>query len=238
MAFWTLQNFKSKIDKELDLENEDIVQPEEFVGYVNDGVREVVAEMIKLSVEDTYFHKFVNYPLVANQPDYSLPIDIFANKIKALVYNDDTAIYRIRRLRGREIYARMESLQKYATSENRPVCYALFNASVTAGYSLKIIPTPRVNVPTVTMYYVRQANELSLNDVGTGLIDCPEEFIQFLVAFVKVKCLAKEIGNPNLQMAMQDEDRCRTNMIQTLTDQVEDSDNTIPLDLSHYEEST
>lgn len=238
MAFWTLAQVKAKIDKELDLENEDIVQPEEFVGYVNDAVREVVAEMSKLSVEDTYFHKFAAFPLVANQADYVLPTDIFANKIKALVYNDDTAIYRIRRIRGNEIYARMESLQKYAVSENRPVCYALFNSGVSTGYSLKIIPTPRVNVPFVTMYYLRQANELALDDDGTGLIDCPEEFIQFLIAFVKVKCLAKEIGNPNLPFAMKDEDRCRALMIQTLTDQVEDSDNTVPLDLSHYMEST
>ena len=238
MSFWTLAKFKTKIDKELDLENEDIIQPEEFVGYVNDGVREVVAEMSKLGVEDTYFHTFIPFPLTAFQADYSLPVNIFANKIKALVFNDGSNIYRVKRLRGVELYSQMESLEKYAVGDTRPVCYALFNAGVTNGYKMKIVPTPKVAIPYLTMYYLRQADELALDDDGTGLIDCPEEFIQFLVAFVKVKCLAKEIGNPMLQMAMSDEDRCRKLMVQTLTDQVEDSDNTVPLDLTHYMEST
>lgn len=236
MAYWTLQQVQDKIDKELDLENGDIVQQVEFVGYVNDAVREVVAEMIKLSVEDTYFQKYQAFPLTANTADYALPSDIFGNKIKALVFNNGTDIYRVKRIRGENIYTMLESFNQYGT-DSKPVRYALFNASRSAGYSLKILPTPKSNY-TCTMYYVRQAEELSLTDDGTGLVDCPEEFIQFLVAFVKVKCLAKEIGNPNLELAMKDEDRCRRLMIQTLTDQVEDSDNTIPLDLSHYEEST
>lgn len=237
MAYVTLSEFKAKVEKELDLENEVLVQPTEFVGYVNDGARQVAAEMSKLGMDDLYYHSYSTFPLAATQSDYSLPTDILANKIVEFVYDDGVNIYPLKRLRGKNVYTKMQDLQKYATGDNLPVAYMIFNQSTALGYKLKMIPTPTTSHSYMKMYYIRQAEQLSLSDVGTGLIDCPEEFIQFLVAFVKVKCLAKEIGNPMLQMAMQEEDRERKLMVQTLTDQVQDTNNTIPMDLSHYMES-
>jgi hypothetical protein len=238
MAYWSLAEVKSKVDKDLDLENETIVQDSEFVSYVNDAIRDVAAEISKLGVEDLYYHTKELFPVTQNVAEYNLPTDIFKNKIVEFVYDDGTEIRRIKRLRGRDLYTKMQALEKYPTS-TRAYFYAIFNYKPSIGDKLRLIPTPVSSSATnFTMYYIRQAEELALDDDGTGLVDCPEEFIQFLLAFVKVKCLLKEPGHPLTQIAMADEDRCRKLMVQTLTDQVQDSDNTIPLDLSHYEEST
>lgn len=238
MAYWTLSEVRSKIDKDLDLENETIVQDSEFVSYVNDAIRDVAAEVSKLGVEDLYYHNKGSFAVTQNVAEYDLPTDIFKNKIVEFVYDDGTEIRRIKRLRGRDLYTKMQALERYPTS-TKSYFYAIFNYKPSIGDKIRLIPTPQSSsASNFTMYYIRQAEELLLDDDGTGLVDCPEEFIQFLLAFVKVKCLLKEPGHPLTQIAMQDEDRNRKLMVQTLTDQVQDSDSTIPLDLSHYEEST
>ena len=236
MAYWTLAQLKTKIDRELDLENETIVQAEEFVGYVNDAVRDVVAELIKVGPKDRYYHKYADMSIVSGTSEYVLPIDIYASKITSLVYQDQ-GVYPLKYIDGRHFYAQMQSVEKYDTSI-RATGYTLFEFEPSIGYRIKLVPTPRETTSTkYRMYYIRQAQELSLTDNGSGLIDCPEEFIQFLVSFVKTKCLLKEIGNPMLQQAMSEEDKHRKLMIQTLTDQVQDQDNLISLDMTHYQES-
>ncbi len=67
------------------------------------------------------------------------------------------------------------------------------------------------------------------------LIDIPD-FVSFVVALTKARCLAKDGGDPRLQLVVADLENQRKLMVETLTGMIPDDNDTVPADLSHYEE--
>lgn len=239
MAYWTLNELRDKIEKDIDLENDTLVQPTEFIGYVNDAVREVVDEMQRLGVEDQYYRIYATLPLILGQKEYAFPADIFKNKITELIYDAQNGdIYDVRKIKGEDIYKQLHR-REYLSSVNDTFMYTIFNFGPTVGDKIRISPTPKKNYPNeLTIYYIRQAVELSLTDIGTGLVDCPEEFINYVIAYVKWKCTGKEIGNPMYTEYKEEAALMRSKLSQSLTGQVEDGDNKLPMDTSIYGEHT
>lgn len=237
MAYWTLQEVMDKVNKDLDLEHESIVQQTEFVGYVNDAVREVVDELNRAGVEDKYYRSYATLPLVNGTKEYDFPANILKNKITEIVYDDNNGeIYPIRRIKGQDIYSRIAEME-YNSNVNDIFRYTIFSFAPSVGDKIRIVPTPKKNYATeVTIYFIRQAEELELDDDGTGLVDCPEEFIGFVLSYVKWRCTGKEIGNPMYAEYKEEKELMRERMSATLTGQVEDGDNKLPLDTSIYEE--
>lgn len=239
MAYWTLQQVKDRVNDEIDLEFDTLVQPKEFVGYVNAAVRRVVAVLARTNWEDKYFRTYASLNVVANQAEYDFPADCLKNKITEFIYNEGNGrIYPIRRLKGQDIYSSLAEANYQATSLD-VFNYTIFNFAPGVGDKICLVPTPKQNYPSqFKIYYIRQAQELSLTDDGTGLVDCPEEFIDVVIAYVKWKCTAKELGNPMYAEYKAEAEAMIAEMDALLTGQTEDGDNKIPLDKSFYGDHT
>jgi hypothetical protein len=233
MATWTLLDIRNKIEKDLATEDELFVQKTEFSGYVNEAIREAEAEIHKLGLDDNYYLSKSTISLVNGTAEYSLPSDIYANKIKNMFYLNGAIRYKILRLRGTKALNYFHDLNYLATGTEEYRYLILNDAS--SGPKIVFSPTPKETVSDViTIWYVRDAKELS-ND--SDVCDIPE-FINFILQYVKNRVYEKDVGHPNAPKAASDLEQQRALMIATLTDMVADGDNVVEQDISFYEEST
>ena len=95
MKYWTFEEIKDKVRRDLGMEQEQFVTNIELQGYVNSAIDEAEAEIITLYQD--YFLKLTEIDLVNGQRDYSIPTDIYANKIRGLIYSDGNNIYPIKK---------------------------------------------------------------------------------------------------------------------------------------------
>lgn len=224
--YWTYSEIRTKVEQDLALEDEVFVEPAELLGYVNEAIDEAEAEIHGL-YED-YFLSRATITLVQGTEEYSLPSDIYAHKIRNLIYRNGSEVYQIHRIkdwRKFEEYA-VESINQSSTT------YQWFLLNATAG-SPKILLSPpaKQSGAYVTIWYLRNANTL-VED--TDICDIPE-FINFVLQYTKVRCYEKE-GHPNLQKAMADLEQQRQQMISTLATMTPDAENELEADYSIYEE--
>lgn len=229
MELLTYADLRTKVEKDLDLETEDFIQSDEMIGYFNEAIDECEAEIHKLGMEDEYFLKKTALPLVQGQEEYDLPTDIYANKIRHVVYKNGTKIFTIKR-------CRKDKFLKYADYQLSPPTdfYEYFIINPTAGEKPKIVLLPasrETSSTNVTIWHIRNANKL----VGDDSVCDIQEFSSFIIKFVKWKVLQKE-GHPGQDSAKQELEEQRQLMKETLENMVPDEDSEIPGDYSIYEE--
>lgn len=227
---WTLTAIKAKVQKDLNLEDEIFIEGDEFLGYVNEGIREAEAEIHKLSLEDDYFLTRETITLAQGTAEYDMPDNIYASKIRAMIFNDGVTRYPIHRLRGTKAFMNFTDLN--ATSSSDYLSYLIFNDTAAGGDKISFAPVPTVSGAYITMFYIRNANQLVAD---SDICDIPE-FINFVLQFVKDKCINKERMTPDAPESEALKQQ-RILMTSTLAGRVEDGNNTVQQDLSHYEES-
>lgn len=218
------------------MENEDFVSDSELVSYFNDALSD--CEAIIMGTRQDYFltsakldNGSLTPGLVSGQSLYNLPADIYANKIREIVYNDGSKVYEIKPLRSLHKFARVADENNYATAEDF-LKFIILNKNTTDGMQLQLIPTPLETNNYVDIWYVRSAERLPDVPVGTEVVDIPE-FYTYFKAAVKAKCAMKE-GHPRIQMLLGEWQYYRQQMLDTLTEQVATDDNEVLMDLSHY----
>jgi hypothetical protein len=230
----TLLELTEPIKRELDLETEDFIQPEELVDYFNHAIREAEAHIIKLGMKDKYFKKKAYLSLILGQSVYDLPSDIYSDKIIKLIYRNGPTIYTIRPMDSEDMYEDEEFLDL-----NQSTDYYRYdtirNADGTT--SIQFFPTARENLTNgVIIHYFRDANTL-VDD--TDICDLPEIAYEYIHKKVKGMCLAKENAGVIPGDAKEEIQAIEALMIATLEGQKADSDYAkMDQDLSHYEEST
>jgi len=97
MKFYTWAEIKAKVQRDLDIESEVFVNDAELLGYCNDAIDEAEAEI--MGVYSDYFLARETITLVSGTETYSLPSDIFAHKVRRVMYNNGSSVYEIRRMR-------------------------------------------------------------------------------------------------------------------------------------------
>lgn len=223
--FWTLTQIRSKIERDMDTEEETFVSQTELDEYINEGIDVCEAEIHTL-YED-YFLTKSTLALVDGADEIDLPTDIYAHKIRRIVWRNGTDIYTVARIRDWKKFETYD-IQRITGSSTT---YAYFLMNTTPG-SPKILLTPPAQTTdstSATCWYLRQANRL-VDD--TDVCDIPE-FVYFVIQYVKVRIMEKE-GNPMLQKGMTDLAMIKDQMVSTLTSMVPDADDEIEADLSHY----
>jgi hypothetical protein len=83
----------------------------------------------------------------------------------------------------------------------------------------------------VTIWYLRNANRMTGD---ASVCDIPE-FVSFVIAFIKYKCIQKDL-HPSTQLFLQDMEQQRAQMQATLAGMVPDNENQIEADFTHYRE--
>jgi len=216
----TLKEMRDKIRRDLDLEEEDFITDIELDSYINFGIKEAEAEIH--SIYEDYFLTHTDLSVTAGTDAYSLPSDIYANKIRILLYhNSDTHIYPVQRIR--------RLITTNYTNTNDDYRYLLTNTTA-SGTQMKFYPTIRdTSTDRFTLWYIRNATQLSADSDST---DIPE-FESFILLYAKIKCLDKD-KNPSIVGAKIDFERERALMVETLTNMVDDNNTHILMDASFY----
>lgn len=228
MLYWTYAQIKDKVQKDLGIEQEEFVVESELMGYCNEAIDEAEAEIHK-TYED-YFLTKTTIGLVQDQETYDLPTDIYANKIRGIMYKNGSTFYPLHKMRYSDLFEDIMATKEFDPSGRYR--YLLTNPSATTGIQLNVVPTPRDTITdALTMWYIRNANRITAD---TDYCDIPE-FVHFVIAFMKMQVYEKE-GHPNLQVAASKLKQQRMQMVSTLTDMIPDGDNEIEKDLSHYED--
>lgn len=235
MAFTTLLNLKTKVLRELDLEEDSLISNDEFINYTHDAVKDMVSEMMKLGHEDRYYTSYAETSLVSGTAKYSLPSDCFAQKVYTVALVKNNSLYPIKRMRGVNEFNKVLNAGLSIASSNSDYKYIFINESASSGVKIQLVPQPNESISNgIKMYYFREPQKATQD---ADLIDVPEEFMKYIETYVKVECLKKDVGNPVIQLHMMELVRQRQLFIETLTGQTMDQDTTIEQDLSFYEDS-
>lgn len=230
MKYWTFTEVKDKVRRDLGLEQEEFVTNTELMGYVNDAIDEAEAEILTL-YEDYFLAKPFYLDIVAGQKEYVLPEDIYASKIRGIVYKDGTDIYQINKFRPREDH--WEYVELTDEFDDDYYHYVIYNDITDEKPVMHIYPTPTKSITNgFRVRYIRNAATVAAT---TDKVDIPE-FINFIIQYCKVRCYEKE-GHPNTQGAAQKLEFYRAQMVSTLTDKNPDGNNTITLDMDFYNET-
>lgn len=216
----TYTELKSYVQKELDIEDETFITANEILSYFNEAV-DMVEATIHTIYED-YFLTNSNIALVNGTSTYSLPSDIYAQKIRGFLYdNGSDKKYEVKRLKKLNEIPFIDSNDYYR--------YIITNDS-TNGLKIKFYPTPSETSSTnLTLWYLRNAKKFS---TGTDVCDIPE-FTSVIVQYVRWKCHNKE-GHPDTGQDYGLLEKMRQDMVETLTGRIPDEDNEIIKDMSFY----
>lgn len=219
---FTWATLRAKIERDLDLQDEIFITQTELLGYANEAIDE--AEQEVLTIYEDYFLTSEALPLVQGTAEYALPADIWAHKIRAILYNNSTRKYPIRRIQQLPHVNDVESTDEFYR-------YLLVN-SLTAGPQIKLFPASLETSSTnVTIWFIRNAREIVLD---TDVIDVPEAH-KFIMQHIKLRCYEKE-GSPNQDKAQVDLERERKLLVDSLSAMIPDEDNHMQMDTSFYED--
>lgn len=158
MKIWTYKEMTDKINEDLDLEDERFISPKEMVGYFNEALSEAESEIITID-EDYFLTKFF-IPLVEGKQQYALPTNIYANKIRGIVYQNGSLTYEVKRFRRTSKFENLALTMQYATNDYYG--YILTNASLVPVLELYpparetaiLPPSPGAFTPA-TMWFIR-----------------------------------------------------------------------------------
>lgn len=221
MVLSTLDDIKTRLKNDCDIYDEDFIELSvELLGLINSAIDDV--EAIIHNLYEDYFLVRSTISLVSGTQSYSLPSDIYANKVRSLIYNDGTAKRYI-----------VNKIQRFIEAEliqtNEDYRYLMSNDSV-SGAQLMLFPTPAETNTNLKVWYIRNAKRLSS---ASDSCDIPE-FINFIYAHVKWQVARKGKDLIDLGLAEKDLAVQRQLLVDTLTDMVPDEGNFVYKDFSFY----
>jgi len=224
--YWNWGQIRAKIRRDLDLEAETFVRPEELRDYANEAIDEAEAEIHGLYEDYFLSRKVVN--IQNGVEEYDLPEDIYAHKIRRIMYNNTSSVYTVNRLQDWKKFEAQNIAKNFSTSD---LYQFFFLNSVAGSPKILLVPQGRETGPYLEVWYLRQANRLEEDD---DICDIPE-FYNFIFQYMKVRIYEKE-GHPNTAKAVSDLEQQRRQMTSTLAQIAPDGENEIEMDASFYEE--
>lgn len=162
----TYKDYRTKLEADLDLEDEEFIKPNELIGYVNEGIDEAEAEILKL--DEDYFLTSMPMPLIQGQTQYDYPPNIYAYKIRGIEYSNGSQIYDVRRFRRGGKFNNVAFAEQYSQADD----YRWYHTNDSAGAAkINLVPAARETavVPPsanpfmpMTVWYIRHANRVPL----------------------------------------------------------------------------
>ena len=97
MKVYSYFEMSTKVQNDLDLQDQTFIQPNEMIGYFNEAIEEAAAEIN--NTREDYFLKSYVFPVVQGVDAYSLPPDMYITKIRRIVYTNGPLIYEIKKIK-------------------------------------------------------------------------------------------------------------------------------------------
>lgn len=220
----------TKVRRDLDLEDEEFIQDAELLEYFNEAKREAAKEIS--TIYEDYFLDSAFLSLVLGTSKYNLPSGILAQKIRGVIYNNGSNIYAIKRIRTQQ-----EFLDRAFLIDANPsdyYAYIIFN-NATTGIQMELVPAAKeTSSQNVRVFFIRTATAIVADsDPVDGDMS---ESLDFIYAFVKMRCLTKENAGVCPEDALRAMEMQKKLMIDTLTNRVPDDDNKVIMNFDFYEE--
>ena len=229
----TYSDLKTKIEMDMDTEDEDFVQDTELMEYFNDGIRDAEGQIHKLGLEEIYYLTYDNPSVILGTAEYALPTNIYGNKLVKCIYNDGSRVFPIRELKGKRRFEEIETQNNYPVSLPIYKYYLrnVYTNDTTQATKWGLVPTPSETSSThFKRWYIREANKL---EATTSVCDLPDACLNFLYAYVAWRIWGKE-GDVRANDAKQELENQRALMIQVLSDMTPDEENEIEMDFDLY----
>lgn len=228
MRIWTKAEIINKVEADLDLQEEALITAGEMTGYLEEAVED--CEALIHTIDEDYFLARATLALTAGVSVYTLPSNIYASKIRTIMYLNGPLRYSIDRIRSYMEFQTVAEIDLYPSS-NPNYRYLLVNQDGPTGVQIELHPVSQeTSASNVTIWYLREANRMQLD---TDVCDIPE-FINYLIAHIKRSCLAKEqlgVAPPEATAMVEKQEK---KLLDTLTNRVPDNDDTVQMDMSHY----
>lgn len=223
----TLTQLMDRIKSDLDLEGEinEFTDDTDLRRFFNDAIRDAEAEIH--DIFEDYFLAQANLTMATDSALVDMPTDIYANKIRRLMYFPTAANqrYTVRFMRSFE-----EDMDIAANSD---YMYRILNDVDDLAIKISLSPVSRETSTNLLCYYLRNAKVFALDGTDDSLSTDIPEFERFLIARVKMLVYEKD-SDPRMQVAAADMERYRVMMISSLSRARPDDDNLITADDSFY----
>jgi len=158
----------NKVMEDLDLQDETFIQPDELVGYANEGLKECFGEI--LGFRQNYFLSKWFVPCVAGNDLFIMPPNIYANKVRGVIYQNGSIIYTMKQMREKQLFENIAYVNQYGLSDE----YRYLIRNDNPGQpSMQIVPPVRIidqavfpPLPnphlTMIVYYIREHNRIPI----------------------------------------------------------------------------
>ncbi len=221
-----------KVEVDLDLQEETIISRAEMRGYLNDALRDCRSFLFKLDPD--YFLDSAPMALTMNQELFDLPTGCYAAKIRAIIYDNGSLQYRIRKISELHKFERIHELDadqgsdpQYRYTVKRPIAGAEFKIKLSP-------PSREISDENITVWFTREVTLIEDGDEA-GDIDIPEH-IDYIYAHMKRSCKTKLNNNvtpPDADQAVEDQ---KALIVEALEGMDAESDNEVPPDFSFYDD--
>lgn len=188
---------RDKILRDLDLEDETFISPDELIGYFNEALSESESEI--LTIYEDYFLTEYWIPLLIAQNEYELPFNIYGDKIRKIMYHNGPIIYEVERFKRLHEFSDIAYSEQYGQSDDYR--YLLTN-DVVGPSKVVLHPTSRETAITqpfgssqffpLKMRYIRNCNRVPL--VGEY---CNPEFVAVTQVNTGTNRIAVNSGTKN-----------------------------------------
>jgi hypothetical protein len=227
MQFYTYAELKDVVLNETGTIGQEIVSELELKSFFNSAIKECESEINGI-YEDYFLVRFTPINVVANQANYALPTNLFASKIRSVVFRDGSDIYPVRKMTGTQNFLDIEMNEYYQTTEDYQ--FIIVNNPTTFLPEIFLTPTPQSTVANGLVIWGWRLSNKMVSD--SSICDIPE-FYSFIISYVKARIFTK-LGDPRTGIAQGDLERERMLMKDTLSNMVPNGDNLLPMDLSFY----
>lgn len=148
MQYKTHAQLKTEVFDDLNLDGGLFITDSEFRAIANRAIDFCEAEIHKFRCEDTYFEACAPLALTSGYQDYSLPSDIYANKIKRIVCQKSDLTYEVKRKKRIARYMDAALSERYSSSDIYE--YFIINNNPHVGPRVRLFPRPQETTTTVS----------------------------------------------------------------------------------------
>jgi len=227
----TLREMLDQILDDLDLRDEDWVSEADLTRWLNEAVRVAESEIHTL-YEDYFLTPLEDQAISSGQNYVDYPSDIYANKIRKIIFHDGlgntTTSHEV--MREKDLLSGIDK-DLYMRDTSLPILTWAPTNDATNGRRIRLFPK-QGRAGYLDIWYIRNAKQLSADSDVTDI----DEFSRFLVQYAKTKVYLKD-GDPRADDSKVLEEQYKREMILSLSDMTPDDNNELEMDLDHYEDS-
>lgn len=225
----TLAEMRQIVIDDLDLDEETFITDADLNYWLNKGIKK--AEQQIHTLYEDYFLNEATVNIAKGDYLIDYPADIYANKIRQIIYTDYTL-----GSNTSHVVKRIKSLidgtdmDLYASDTTNPTLrWSPINDPV-SGRKIRLFPyTGRSG--QLKIWYIRNAKQLAAD---TDVCDI-DEFEEYVIQHCKSMAYSKD-GDPRVEESVVMEEQMKEDMMKSLSDMVPDNDNELEKDTSHYED--